>query len=131
MISPSVFRSAAAAAVLLLALGACGSDDKKAESREPGAPGGSTKPASQTDKIEVKDFAFKPESTTVKVGTTVTWTFADSAAHNIDPVGGSEPKKSPDLKSGGTYTFTFAKAGTYNYRCGIHNSMTATIVVTA
>jgi len=121
MTSRNLLRSAAAAGVLLLVLGGCGKDDSKTA-----APAG----GDSVDKIDVKEFAFSPKSTTVKAGTTVTWTFSDSAAHNIDPVGGTEPKKSPDLKSGGTYTFTFTKAGTYNYRCGIHNSMTGTVVVT-
>jgi len=128
MISQNLFRSTAAAGVLVLALAGCGKDDSTAA---PKSSEGAAAPANQTDKIEVKDFSFKPASATVKAGTTVTWSFADSAAHNIDPVGGTEPKKSPDLKAGATYTFTFAKPGTYNYRCGIHNSMTGTVVVTA
>jgi plastocyanin len=127
MIAPNLLRSAAAAAALTLALGACGSDSKTASKPADSSPAA----GASSDKIEVKDFSFKPAAATVKAGTTVTWTFSDSSAHNVDPVGGTEPKKSPDLKSGGTYTFTFTKAGTYNYRCGIHNSMTGSVVVTA
>jgi len=127
MISKNLLRSAAAAGVLLLVLGGCGKDDSKV-AKPAGDQGGA---GASGDKIEVKEFAFSPKSTTVKAGTTVTWTFSDSAAHSVEPVGGSEPKKSPDEKSGGTFTFTFSKPGNFTYRCGIHNYMTGTVVVTA
>ncbi len=123
-------RSAAAAGFLLVALGGCGSDSKPeaADSATNSAGGDSS---ATTDQIEVEDFAFKPEQATVKVGTKVTWTFKDDAAHNVDPVGDSELTKSPDLKDGGTFDFTFTKPGLVNYRCGIHNYMTASVMVTA
>lgn len=121
------FRSAAAAGLFVLALSACGSDDKSASpvSTAAGATGATS------DKINVKDFSYKPNDTTVKVGTTVTWTFSDDVDHNVDPVGTSELKKSPDLAGGKTYSFTFTKAGTNDYRCDIHNSMTGSVVVVA
>jgi len=138
MISNSLLRSVAAAGALLLVLGACGKDEPKIAANGPESSSTAGQPAAagpppegSTDKVEVKDFAFTPKSITVKSGTTVTWTFSDTAAHSVDPVGGTEPKKSADLKSGASYTFTFAKPGTFNYRCGIHNSMTGTVVVTA
>lgn len=120
-------RSAAAAGLLVLALGACGSDDKSAA---PGSTGAGATGAT-SDKVNVKDFSYSPNDTTVKVGTTVTWTFSDDVDHNVDPVGTSELKKSPDLAGGKTYTFTFTKPGTNSYRCGIHNSMTGEVVVVA
>ncbi len=124
MSSRPLLRSVLVAGVLVLALAGCGNDTAK-ESTAPPAGGAGT------DQIAVQDFAFKPEKATVKVGTKVTWTFKDSAAHNIEPVGGApEPTKSPDLKTGGAYDFTFTKAGTFNYRCGIHNYMTASVEVT-
>jgi plastocyanin len=127
MASSILLRSATAAGLLVLGLGACGGDDDGgAAVTVPGATG------AVTDKIEVKDFAFNPETTSVKAGTTVTWTFADPANHNVEPAdGSSELKKSPDLQGGATYSFKFTKAGTVSYRCGIHNSMTGSVVVTA
>ena len=132
MIASKLLRSAAAASVLGLLLAACSGDDDGSSnvvSTVAGGTGGAT--GATTDKVEVKDFSYKPETTTVKVGTTVTWTFGDDVEHNVTPVGGSEPKKSPDLTSGGTFTHTFATAGTFDYRCSIHNSMTGSVVVTA
>ncbi len=119
-------RSAAAAGILLVALAGCGSDSEP----EAADPGGGAAGAT-TDQIEVKDFAYKPEKATVKVGTKVTWTFKDDAAHNVEAVGGGELTKSPDLKNGGTFDFTFTKPGLVNYRCGIHNYMTGSVMVTA
>lgn len=132
MTSHPLLRSAAAVGLLVLALTACGGDDPAPAG---GASNSSTTPpaaVATTDKIEVKSFAFKPKDTTVKAGTTVTWTFNDDVDHNVDPVGASElAKKSDDLKSGKTFAFTFTKPGTLTYRCSIHNSMTGSVVVTA
>ena len=134
--SSKLFRSAGAALLLVAALSGCGGgdDEPTVGTTGPGATGapGSSAPAGvTTDKVAVKDFAFKPEVATVKAGTTVTWSFDDDVNHNVEPVGGAEPKKSDDLKGGKTSTHTFEKAGTFAYRCGIHNSMAGTVVVTA
>jgi plastocyanin len=81
--------------------------------------------------VAVQDYSFKPGSITVKKGTTVTWTFKDSDAHNVAPTGSGNPlKKSPDLKSGGTYQATFDQVGTFTYQCGIHNFMSGSVTVT-
>ena len=119
----NLIRTAGAAGVLLLALSACGSDGDKDAAKGPDAAG------AVTDKIEVKDFAFKPEKATVRTGTPVTWTFADDVDHNVEPVGESELEKSPDLKGGKTYSFTFNRPGEVKYRCSIHNSMTGSLTV--
>jgi plastocyanin len=124
MTSRPLLRSVLLAGVLVLALAGCGNDTAK-ESTAPPAGGAGT------GQIAVQGFAFKPEKATVKAGTKVTWTFKDDAAHNVVPAAGAaEPTKSPDLKSGGTYDFTFTKAGTFEYICGIHEYMTGTVEVT-
>jgi plastocyanin len=80
--------------------------------------------------IEIKNFAFAPSAVTVKVGTTVTWTNDDTDEHTVTSqhVG---PLKSAALATGGQYSFTFTKPGTYAYLCTIHPFMTATVTVTA
>lgn len=80
-----------------------------------------------TNAIVIKDFAFAPESTTVKVGTTVTWDNQDSVEHSAVADDGTFETKV--LASGEKGSFTFSKAGSYTYHCGIHPSMTGTIVV--
>jgi plastocyanin len=80
--------------------------------------------------VAIKGFAFSPASLTVKAGTTVTWTNQDSDAHTVTSDGSGGPLNSKAMNTGDTFTFTFAKAGTYKYLCTIHPFMTATVTVT-
>lgn len=75
--------------------------------------------------IDIQNFSFNPATLTVKMGDTVTWTNNDSANHQIK----SDTFNSAPLSNGQTYSFTFKTAGTYNYSCAIHPSMTGTIIV--
>ena len=109
-----------AAALLVVGATACGSDD------DGGSSGGD---ATETNQVEVADFNFKPKSIKVKSGTTVTWTFKDGSDHSVKLDDGSF--KSADLKDGATATHTFSTAGTFAYKCGIHNSMTGSVAVTS
>ncbi|MTE13596.1 cupredoxin domain-containing protein [Nocardia aurantiaca] len=80
------------------------------------------------DAVAIDNFAFGPSSLTVKVGATVTWTNHDEEPHTVVADDGSF--RSPTLGDNATYTFTFAKAGTFAYVCSIHPFMHATVVVT-
>jgi len=77
--------------------------------------------------VDVKNFSFNPSSLTVSKGTKVTWTFDDSAKHNVTD--SKNTFKSSDLSGGGKYSFTFTNAGTYSYICSIHPYMKGTITV--
>ena len=77
--------------------------------------------------VLIQNFAFSPNNLTVKAGTTVTWINKDSTAHTV--VSDTGVFQSDNLNTGANYTFTFNKTGTYPYHCGIHPSMTGTIVV--
>jgi plastocyanin len=77
--------------------------------------------------VAIKDFAFSPETVTVKVGSSITWTNGDGFAHSVKGADGSFV--SQDLQQGQSYSATFSTPGTYAYVCGIHNSMTGTVVV--
>jgi plastocyanin len=80
--------------------------------------------------VAIKGFAFAPAALTVKVGTKVTWTNQDSDAHTVTSQGSGGPLNSPAMSNGATFSFTFTKAGTYQYLCTIHPFMTATVTVT-
>lgn len=83
-----------------------------------------------TDKAEIKDFAFTPAKITVKKGTTVTWTNQDGARHDVTPDQPSEKfKASQLLAKGETYSFTFNDEGTYTYHCSPHPYMKGTVEV--
>ena len=88
----------------------------------PAAPVGS-------NAVAVDNFKFDPATLTVPVGSTVTWTNKDEEPHTIAAKDGSF--HSPTLDTKGTYSFTFAKPGSYDYICSIHPFMTGTVVVTA
>jgi plastocyanin len=77
--------------------------------------------------VHVKNFAFDPGTLTVPVGSAVTWEFDDSISHNV--TGDNNAFSSSDLNNGQKFTFTFSKAGTYNYMCSIHPRMKATVIV--
>jgi len=77
--------------------------------------------------VDIQDFAFGPNEIQVAVGDTVAWKNLDPFAHSVranDQSFGSEP-----LNQGDTFSFTFATAGSFAYICGIHPSMSGTVVV--
>jgi plastocyanin len=84
-------------------------------------------PAGNEVKIDIQNFKFSPDTVTIKVGQTVTWTNQDSATHSVVALDGSW--KSASLDNGGKFSRTFDTAGTYDYRCGFHASMTGKIIV--
>ncbi|MFI9503469.1 cupredoxin family copper-binding protein [Nocardia sp. NPDC052566] len=78
--------------------------------------------------VSIDNFAFAPPALTVRAGATVTWTNRDEEPHNVVAKDGGF--RSPTMGSGATFTFTFTKAGSYEYICAIHPFMHATVVVT-
>ncbi len=81
--------------------------------------------AIQANTIDIKDFAFSPDTITVKQGTKVTWVNNDSATHTIK----SDTFNSSDIVQGGIFEFTFVNKGSFNYVCGIHPSMKGKVIV--
>ena len=79
--------------------------------------------------VSIRDFAFAPAAVTVRVGTVVTWTNADTDAHTVRTIA-TATLKSGVLDTNGTYTYTFTTPGTYAYHCSIHPEMHAAITVT-
>lgn len=78
--------------------------------------------------VIIQSNSFNPDTLTVKVGTKVTWTNNDSYTHNVTSDDGTFT--GGNIDSGQSISFTFTKAGTYNYHCAIHTFMTAKVVVT-
>jgi plastocyanin len=95
------------------------------------AVAGEMKNVDSTDKqnrIEIKDFAFNPQTLTVKSGEKVTWINRDEEPHTIVSVE-KQFKKSTALDTDQEFTITAGAPGTYNYFCSVHPKMTGTIVV--
>ena len=80
------------------------------------------------NRIEIKDFAFNPQTITVKSGEKVTWINRDEEPHTIVSVG-KQFKKSTALDTDQEFTITAGAPGTYEYFCSVHPKMTGTIVV--
>lgn len=77
--------------------------------------------------VSIKNFKFVPQDIVVNAGTTVVWTNQDSAPHTVES--SDSELKSDELSNGDTYKHTFAKAGKYDYKCGIHPSMHGSVTV--
>jgi plastocyanin len=75
----------------------------------------------------MKNLAFDPATVTIKAGQSVIWTNLDSMNHTV--VADNGEFKSGNLAQKDTFTFKFDKAGSYPFHCGIHPSMTGTVVV--
>jgi plastocyanin len=122
-------------ATLALFAAGCGSDDNSSSDSSSSSPDTTAAPASTSSSsssgsanaVDIKNFAFNPTDTTVKVGQKVTWTNEDTATHNV--VSDDGTFKSKDLGQGDTYEFTADKAGTFSYVCTYHPQMKATLTV--
>jgi plastocyanin len=79
------------------------------------------------NQVFIQSIAFNPVSITVTAGTTITWTNKDAISHTV--TSDSKVFDSGTIKGGGTYSFTFATAGTYSYHCSFHPSMVASVTV--
>ena len=83
--------------------------------------------AAPTAEVKIDNFSFGPQTVTVKVGATVTWTNRDDIPHTVVSTDGVFKSKVRDTDE--KFSYTFAKAGTYPYFCSIHPKMTGTVVV--
>ena len=79
-------------------------------------------------RIVIKDFAFNPQTITVKAGEKITWINRDEEPHTIVSVE-KQFKKSSALDTDQEFTITTGAPGTYTYYCSVHPKMTGTIVV--
>jgi len=87
----------------------------------------STAQATDSTKVVVKDFMFSPTTSTVKAGSTVTWTNLDDEPHTVLSDAGLF--KSGAMDTNESFSFKFDRPGTYHFTCSIHPRMVGTIVV--
>jgi len=115
---------------LVLAAAACSSD-----APDPGVdaapPSGTimtvTCDGSETMTIEsTGGFRFSPNNATITVGQSIK--FVNGPTHSIVPTG-STPDDGFNVGFGATACLKFTAAGTFNYRCNPHTSMTGAITV--
>lgn len=78
--------------------------------------------------VNITGFAFNPATITVTKGTTVGWKNSDGAPHTVSAV--DNTFTSETLNQGDTFSYTFDKVGTFEYRCSIHPNMLGRVIVT-
>ena len=84
-------------------------------------------PSAANAAVNIDNFVFGPQTITVPVGATVTWTNKDDIPHTSVSTEGVF--KSKVLDTDEKFSYTFTKAGTYPYYCTIHPKMTGKVVV--
>ncbi len=117
-------------------LTACSSSDSTTSASSGGTSGSSGTTAPVANEVVVSSNKFAPVSITVKVGETVTWTWAGG---NHDVVSGANctddklfTRSALQSANGATFTHTFDKAGSFDYFCEPHclsSGMKGTVVV--
>ena len=89
--------------------------------------GAAEKPRAKNHDVDITAKGFQPARITIKPGDTVTWSNGDARDHTVTASNGSF--SSGNIKSGGRFSFRFAKPGTYPYSCSLHPRMKGTVVV--
>jgi plastocyanin len=131
---------------LALALAACGSDDDSdtSDTGDGGAETATTVPPSdssdssgnapapsgeavRSEKVEIVNFAYDPDPTTIQAGGKVIWINRDSAPHTATADDGSFDTGT--IEEGKLKSESFKQPGTYAYYCTIHPSMQGTVEV--
>lgn len=82
--------------------------------------------------VKIQNFAYEPEVITIKKGESVSWKNYDSAQHNVVSTtapAGASIFESPLISKDKTFSQQFDIAGTYEYYCSLHPSMTGNVVV--
>jgi plastocyanin len=92
--------------------------------------GGATARAAANVTITARDFFWSPDSVTIQVGDTVTWTNAEGF-HNV--LLGDSRLNQPGFPTDAAWQpppkRTFTEPGSYTYVCEVHPGMTGTITV--
>jgi plastocyanin len=111
---------ATVALAIMIATGTLGSPSR-------GVAAGADQTVPAAAEVKIDNFSFGPQMLTVPVGTTVTWTNRDDIPHTVVSTDGVFKSKVRDTDEKFSYTFT--KAGTYEYFCSVHPKMTGKIIV--
>jgi len=92
-----------------------------------GGTGGGGSGSPGLNEVFIQNLSFNPSTIMVSTNTTITWTNKDAIDHTVTSNTGLF--NSGNIGPNGTYSYTFATAGTYSYHCQIHSGMTASVSV--
>jgi plastocyanin len=126
--------------LLAFALASCGDDDSSdtgdtaggVTETTPSSDSGGNAPAPsgeavRSEKVEIVDFAYDPDPTTIQAGGKVIWINRDSAPHTATADDGSFDTGT--IEEGTLKSESFKQPGTYTYFCEIHPDMHGTVEV--
>ena len=114
---------------LVLSLGfvlALGGGAALAQSSSP-APSAAPSPAPVV--VHIKDFAYKPDTVTIRPGQSVRFVEDDETPHTVTAT--DKSFDSGNLDKGNSWTHIFAHEGTYAYLCAYHTYMRGKVIVKA
>lgn len=121
-----------AMAAVLLTAAACGGGSSGGEAGS--ASGDAAAGASRT--VEIRDFAYEPETITVAEGTTITWTNRDFFGHTVTSGTPDDQTEAFDgvlgevaEAEGLTFSLTMDEPGSQPYFCRFHPTMLGEIIV--
>jgi plastocyanin len=111
------FAGVAAAVIIAIVLLLAGSPSLTADDQ----------PSAANADVKIDNFSFEPQTITIPLGATVTWTNHDDIPHTVVSTDGVFKSKVRDTEEKFSYTFT--KAGTYRCYCSVHPKMTGQVIV--
>ena len=121
----SARRGLALGLMAVALLGGCGGGSE--DSAAPTTTAADGDDADDASTVVLKGNKFTPQRVSVQVGETVTWEWDDGAVpHDVN---GGDVFKS-EIQEKGTFAHTFAEAGTFEYKCTVHPTMTGSVEVT-
>lgn len=113
-------RGRFAAAFFIVAMATCATSASRAATDSDGQPA--------VYRVEISQFAFKPNEIHVPAGARIVWVNRDEEPHVVVSTNGAF-KSSPALDTNDSYAAVLTKPGTYTYFCSIHPMMVGKIVV--
>jgi plastocyanin len=87
------------------------------------AAGAASAPAAHT--VTIEGMSYAPASLTVKRGERIVWVNKDPFPHTVT----SAAFDSHSIAPNGSWSYVAKKPGRYDYRCTIHPTMQATLIV--
>lgn len=85
--------------------------------------------AQQSVEVTIRDYRFSPQEVRIKAGDTVTWVNREKRTSHSVLFPGENGLESERLFPEERWQRKFTQPGSYAYRCGPHEEMTALIIV--
>ena len=130
----AAFATLSSVMALLLAVAGCGGGGYGSNGGSSSAATSNTTPAASSNAgspmaVQIKGFAFGPQTLTVKSGSKVTFSNEDSTNHTATATGGGS-FDTGTIAPGASKTVTLDSPGTFAYVCSFHPFMHGTVRVT-